>query len=106
MSQRLAKLIEDGQRALGTEVVILSEAQEDEVDDGRGQWVEEEPAMVKSSAPGTPTNSQFLSAPSPSPAHHPRRRVAGPSSTPRRTRGLSSATPSKDRGDVQVLLEV
>ena len=60
MSQRLAMLIEEGQRALGREVVILSEAQEDEVDDGSDQWVEEEPAATttsSSSRPSTPTTA-------------------------------------------------
>jgi len=42
MSARLAKLVEDGQRALGTEIVISSESQEDELDDGMGQWVEDD----------------------------------------------------------------
>lgn len=42
MSARLAKLIQDGQRALNTEVVITSDSHEDEVDDGMGQWVEVE----------------------------------------------------------------
>lgn len=38
---RLAVLIEEGKRALGREVVVQSEAREDEVDDGRGGWEEE-----------------------------------------------------------------
>jgi len=41
MGGRLAQLIEDGKKALGKEVVVMSEAQEDEEDDGNGNWEEE-----------------------------------------------------------------
>lgn len=41
---KLAQLIEEGKKALGTEVVVMSEAQEDEVDDGSGAWVSDEEA--------------------------------------------------------------
>ena len=41
MGGRLARLIEDGKKALGKEVVVMSEAQEDEEDDGSGNWEEE-----------------------------------------------------------------
>jgi len=41
MGDRLARLIEDGKKALGKEVVVMSEAQEDEEDDGSGDWEEE-----------------------------------------------------------------
>ncbi|KAL5531563.1 hypothetical protein ACEPAG_4440 [Sanghuangporus baumii] len=42
IGDRLAQLIEQGKRALGTEVVVASEAPEDEVDDGSGNWIEED----------------------------------------------------------------
>jgi hypothetical protein len=35
-------LIEQGKRALGTEVVVMSDAKEDEVDDGSSGWEEED----------------------------------------------------------------
>ena len=41
MGGRLAQLIEDGKKALGKEIVVMSEAQEDEEDDGNGSWEEE-----------------------------------------------------------------
>jgi hypothetical protein len=41
MGGRLARLIEDGKKALGKEIVVMSEAQEDEEDDGNGNWEEE-----------------------------------------------------------------
>ena len=41
MGGRLAQLIEDGKKALGKEIVVMSEAQEDEEDDGNGNWEEE-----------------------------------------------------------------
>ncbi|KAG2147808.1 uncharacterized protein EDB93DRAFT_1145301 [Suillus bovinus] len=43
IGDRLSKLIQEGHRALNTEVVVMSEAKEDEVDDGSGDWEEEQP---------------------------------------------------------------
>ena len=43
IGDRLAHLISEGQKALGKEVVVMSEDQADEVDDGSGAWVEDEP---------------------------------------------------------------
>ena len=48
MSDRLQRLIEEGKRALGKEVVVMSESKEDEVDDGSGAWEEEESALPPS----------------------------------------------------------
>ncbi|KAH9479777.1 hypothetical protein JR316_0008372 [Psilocybe cubensis] len=42
MGDKLSQLIEQGRRALQTEVVVMSEAREDEVDDGAGGWVEDD----------------------------------------------------------------
>ncbi|KAF6753135.1 hypothetical protein DFP72DRAFT_849497 [Ephemerocybe angulata] len=39
---KLAQLIEEGKKALKTEVVVMSDAQEDEVDDGSGAWVSDD----------------------------------------------------------------
>ena len=41
MGGRLTQLIEDGKKALGKEIVVMSEVQEDEEDDGNGNWEEE-----------------------------------------------------------------
>lgn len=41
MGDRLAMLIAEGQKALGKEVVVMSDAAEDEVDDGSGAWVDQ-----------------------------------------------------------------
>ncbi|KAI9509682.1 hypothetical protein F5148DRAFT_1185777 [Russula earlei] len=41
MGGRLAQLIADGKKALGKEVVVMSEVQDDEEDDGDGNWEEE-----------------------------------------------------------------
>ena len=43
IGDRLSELIEEGKRALGTQIVVMSEAKEDEVDDGSGDWEEEQP---------------------------------------------------------------
>lgn len=42
IQSKLAQLIEEGKRALNREVVVMSDAKEDEVDDGSGAWEEEE----------------------------------------------------------------
>ncbi|KAG9309908.1 hypothetical protein JVU11DRAFT_9940 [Chiua virens] len=41
IGDRLTRLIQEGQKALGREVVVMSEAKEDEVDDGSDAWEEE-----------------------------------------------------------------
>ncbi|PIL24922.1 hypothetical protein GSI_12809 [Ganoderma sinense ZZ0214-1] len=50
MGSRLAQLIAEGQKALGKEVVIMSEDQADEVDDGSGAWVEEDESSAAGSS--------------------------------------------------------
>ena len=42
IGDKLSMLIEQGKRALGTEIVVMSDAKEDEVDDGSGGWEEED----------------------------------------------------------------
>ncbi|KAI0048787.1 hypothetical protein FA95DRAFT_1539388 [Auriscalpium vulgare] len=53
IGDKLAQLIEDGKRALGKEVVVASEVQEDEVDDGSGNWEEEDVGPSTSSRRGS-----------------------------------------------------
>ena len=82
MGDRLAQLIEEGKKALGKEVVVMSDAQEDEEDDGSGAW-EEEAGPSTSSRRGSfrhkkrPQNlglpSSFSSYISPPPSVSPRR---------------------------------
>lgn len=43
IGDKLAMLIEEGKRALQSEVVVMSDVKEDEVDDGRGVWDDEDP---------------------------------------------------------------
>ncbi|KAI0091574.1 hypothetical protein BDY19DRAFT_931183 [Irpex rosettiformis] len=80
MGTQLAKLIEEGKRALNKEVVVMSERQEDEEDDGMGQWVDESNASFSCSRSGSirhhkrPRNSHI---PSPPPSY------ASPQSSPR-----------------------
>ncbi|KAJ6609252.1 hypothetical protein B0H10DRAFT_2065210 [Mycena sp. CBHHK59/15] len=42
IGDQLSMLIQEGQKALGREIVVKSEAREDEVDDGSGVWEEDE----------------------------------------------------------------
>jgi hypothetical protein len=48
IGDKLSMLIEEGKRALGREVVIMSDAREDEVDDGTSAWEEEQPSVSRS----------------------------------------------------------
>ena len=41
LGDKLSMLIEQGKRALNTEIVVMSDAKEDEVDDGSGAWEED-----------------------------------------------------------------
>ena len=38
IGDRISRLVEEGKKALGKEVVVMSDAKEDEVDDGSGLW--------------------------------------------------------------------
>ncbi|KAH8104026.1 hypothetical protein BXZ70DRAFT_924050 [Cristinia sonorae] len=53
MGDRLQQLIEEGKRALGKEIVVMSESKEDEVDDGSGAWEEEEELRLPPSRSGS-----------------------------------------------------
>jgi hypothetical protein len=81
MGGRLAQLIEDGKKALGKEIVVMSEAQEDEEDDGNGAWEDDASNRGPSRsgsvrrrgrhhAPGTASSASYLSPP---PTASPRR---------------------------------
>ncbi|RDX54205.1 hypothetical protein OH76DRAFT_1073016 [Lentinus brumalis] len=76
IGDRLTQLIAEGQKALGKEVVVMSEDKADEVDDGSGAWVEEEeeeglpgssrrigfglpPYSPHTPPPGSPRKSRF-----------------------------------------------
>lgn len=41
IGSKLSQLIQEGQKALGREIVVASETRDDEVDDGTDAWVEE-----------------------------------------------------------------
>lgn len=78
MGGRLAQLIEDGKKALGKEIVVMSETKEDEEDDGNGNWEEEADPDASISGPsrsgsvrrrgrhhvpGTASSTSYLSPP-------------------------------------------
>jgi len=50
IGDKLASLIAEGQRALGKEVVVMSEAREDEEDDGAEDWIEENQVRSRASS--------------------------------------------------------
>ena len=117
IGDKLAMLIEEGKRALQSEVVVMSDAKEDEVDDGTGLWEEEEeeptpPSVSRASSIKRAGSSKRPAAAAPSsalpiPSASPRRggfdvpssvSLSSSSGTPRRShsRGISyeSALPS------------
>lgn len=99
IGSKLSVLIEEGKKALGREVVVMSEAVEDEVDDGNGSWEEEEQRPRKSlsrsrtASPRRKRRPNHVALPPPSYASHP------PSASPRSTQfdfnnaGTSSTLP-------------
>lgn len=50
IGDRISQLIEEGKKALGTEVVVMSDSKEDEVDDGSGLWEDSDGGELGSSA--------------------------------------------------------
>ncbi|KAF7336687.1 hypothetical protein MVEN_02103700 [Mycena venus] len=54
IGDQLSILIQEGQKALGREIVVKSDAREDEVDDGCGVWEEEEEAVSTKSLADPP----------------------------------------------------
>lgn len=95
IGDRLAKLIEEGKRALGKEIVVAAETEEDQEDDGSGQWIEEDGPIPSSSSASfrksrgrRPTDISIASPPPQyiTPQHTPR--------TPNRNRFDSVSRPS------------
>lgn len=55
---RISQLIEEGKRALGAEVVVMSDSKEDEVDDGSGLWEDSDGGEL-----GSPTSRYGRTSP-------------------------------------------
>jgi len=49
IGDRISQLVEEGKKALGTEVVVMSDSKEDEVDDGSGLWEDSDGGNLGSS---------------------------------------------------------
>lgn len=92
LSSKLSFLIESGKRALGAEVVVMSDAKEDEVDDGSGTWYDEDGAGSSASC-GRKGRQRAGSS-------------ASMRSTPKKQRGESSHRHSQHRGGDQVHVNV
>ncbi|KAF9244147.1 hypothetical protein BU15DRAFT_42223 [Melanogaster broomeanus] len=97
IGDRLSRLIEEGQKALGREIVVMSDSKEDEVDDGSGEWEEE-------------GEGDFISAPSISRrgsirslrrTHRPHDLSLPPSDSAYAASPPSSASPRKRRFDTE-----
>ncbi|KAJ4470191.1 hypothetical protein J3R30DRAFT_1235671 [Lentinula aciculospora] len=91
LGSKLSFLIEQGKRALGREVVVMSEVDEDAVDDGSGAWIEEdEEGEAEFGKNGRAHRGRLSRSGSTS-----RRRAAGSaSSTTGRRADLTSSLPS------------
>jgi len=86
IGDRISQLIEEGKKALGKEVVVMSDSKEDEVDDGSGLWEDSDGGDLGSS----PSSRYARSLSSP------RRKRARPS-LPHQTilGGFCGSSPSK-----------
>ncbi|KAJ7104069.1 hypothetical protein B0H15DRAFT_808315 [Mycena belliarum] len=92
IGDKLSMLIQEGQKALGREIVIASDAREDEIDDGCGVWEEEEGGYEEFGAAGS-SNSLSRSS-SPRQRKRPRNLTLAPPSYASRP---SSASPRTTR---------
>ncbi|KAG1776613.1 hypothetical protein EV702DRAFT_971137 [Suillus placidus] len=100
IGDRLSRLIQEGHRALNTEVVVMSEAKEDEVDDGSGDWEEEQPVA----GPSVSRRSSFRRTYRPRdiqpPSYSAFNPSSSPSSSPRKRKFVGEAVHlSPDRQD-------
>ncbi|KAG2144540.1 hypothetical protein DEU56DRAFT_790210 [Suillus clintonianus] len=100
IGDKLSQLIQEGHRALNMEVVVMSEAKEDEVDDGSGDWEEEQPAV----GPSVSRRSSFRRTHRPRDIQPPSYSAftvsPSPSSSPRKRKFVGEAVHlSPDRSD-------
>ncbi|KIJ65216.1 hypothetical protein HYDPIDRAFT_111122 [Hydnomerulius pinastri MD-312] len=95
IGDKLSRLIEEGQKALGREIVVMSDSKEDEVDDGSGGWEEEEPSTAG------PSISRRGSIRSLRRAHRPREIPLPPSYSTYPASPPSSSSPRKRRFDAE-----
>lgn len=94
IGDHITHLIQEGQKALGREIVVMSEAKEDEVDDGSDAW-EEEPDNRLVPSHSSPSISRRGSVRSLRRAHRPRDLPLPPSYSPYPISPPSSASPRK-----------
>lgn len=60
IGDKLSMLIEEGKRALNREIVVMSDAKEDEVDDGTGVWEEEGGEDTTTAGPSSLSRSSSM----------------------------------------------
>lgn len=103
IGDKLSMLIEEGKKALGREVVVMSETKEDEVDDGTGTWEEEDPDHLSAAGPSSYISRSLSRSNSPKRARRPRNLALAPSSyaTP-----PPSASPRSTRFDVSAPMSI
>ena len=82
IGDRISQLVEEGKKALGKEVVVMSDVKEDEVDDGSGLWEDSDDGGL-----GSSTSPRYR----PRSLSSPRRKRARPSLSG----GLGEFSPSK-----------
>ena len=105
IGDRLAHLISEGQKALGKEVVVMSEDQADEVDDGSGAWVEDDAEhnqqrTGRDTPPRSARRTGFGLPPSYEPPRTPARHDRG-MSVESDTRSVASSTYREDEASWQ-----
>ncbi|KAI6008579.1 hypothetical protein EDC04DRAFT_2581980 [Pisolithus marmoratus] len=93
---RLSQLIEEGQKALNREIVVMSDAKEDEVDDGEGNW-EEEPDLFTPSISKRSSMRSLRSAASPKKRRHDAKEACLPLSSSHHSSYWQPATPTSPR---------
>ncbi|KAH0836480.1 hypothetical protein J3R83DRAFT_8089 [Lanmaoa asiatica] len=96
IGDRLTRLIQEGQKALGREIVVMSDVKEDEVDDGSDAWVEErDNQAISIPSVAGPSISRRGSVRSLRRTHRPRDIPIPPSYSPYPISPPNSASPRK-----------
>ncbi|KAJ7126909.1 hypothetical protein C8R44DRAFT_779870 [Mycena epipterygia] len=93
IGDQLSMLIQEGQKALGREIVIKSDAREDEVDDGCGVWEEEEGGYDQEFGGAAPHQNSLSRSSSPRQRKRPRNLTLAPPSYASRPPSASPRTP-------------
>jgi hypothetical protein len=95
IGDKLTMLIEEGKKALGREVVVMSDAKEDEVDEGTESWEEENPTHPSDLSPSRHASLRHAKTPHALPISSPSHSHPHPSTPTTRSPPLAYSPSSR-----------